>query len=109
MEDNILLGWRRRKGGGGDYYILTSHFLSAPGLNSKMCEGMHGGEKLGGHRVNPTQYVHMAKMAKVFMAIFKERNAYQSPSMAMVARRQQRNESTCLLWIIRVKVGGGFF
>ena len=40
-----------------DYYILTSHFPTAPGLNSKMCEGMHGGEKLGGHQVNPTQYV----------------------------------------------------
>ena len=30
-----------------DYYILTSHFPTAPGLNSKMCEGMHGGEKRG--------------------------------------------------------------
>lgn len=34
-----------------------------------MCEGMHGGEKLGGHRVNPTQYVHMAKMAEVLKLI----------------------------------------
>ena len=37
----------------------------------------------------------MEKMAEVLMAILKERNAYQSPGMAMVARRQQRNESTC--------------
>ena len=58
-----------RRGRGADYYILTSHFLSAPGLNSKTCEGMHGGEKLGGHRVNPTQYVHMAKMAEVLKLI----------------------------------------
>ena len=35
----------------------------------------------------------MEKMAEVLMAIFKERNA--KSSMAMVARRQQRNESTC--------------
>lgn len=27
-----------REGGRPDYYILTSHFLPAPGLNSKMCK-----------------------------------------------------------------------
>ena len=50
------------EGEGADYYILTSHFLSAPGLNSKTCEGMHGGEKLEGHKVDPIQHVPTGRM-----------------------------------------------
>ena len=60
LVDNILVGWKGR--GGADYYILTSHFLSAPGLNSKTCEGMHGGEKLEGHKVDPIQHVPTGRM-----------------------------------------------
>ena len=37
-----------------------------------MCEGMHGGEKLGGHQVNPTQYVD-GKNGKSFDGNFQRK------------------------------------
>ena len=51
----------------------------------------------------------MEKMAEVVMAILKERNAFQSQSMAIGHGGQtSAKEWIHLLWIIREKVGGGF-